>query len=407
MSELKYKVGDKVRIQSLEWHQKEIESEKWCPNIFDVYWCSREMTISKIVKSQYLMEEDGQEFSWTDEMIECLVERNGKTYPYKIGDRVVLKGTNRCATITDLEYNSWGNLSYYIKIDNDKDISIDYPTDLLLPYNNMVEEIVEEETKPKMVNINDVSKSNVIAWCEKQCKETSWKPSKEEMDVLYGLAYITNQYDEHKEEIIIRLYQDLKREFFNGSSYENMFPDTEDDVRRRSTIQVLEYAKSLDNYNQYGKEDIDKNIAWLESNAKKPQGKSALELKNEKNIDNQNFIKPTDKVEPKFKIDDIVFVKNVGWVRITNSYWDSLANEYIYEAIGFNGEGEYDSINQSNIECQMLPESENPYARGNKITIDEYKNNDKEWLFNKLATLDNITALESIQDIFNYLQQSK
>ena len=38
----------------------------------------------------------------------------------------------------------------------------------------------------------------------------------------------------------------------------------EDDVRRRSTIQVLEYARSLDTYNQYGKADIDKNIAWLE-----------------------------------------------------------------------------------------------------------------------------------------------
>ena len=109
----------------------------------------------------------------------------------------------------------------------------------------------------------------------------------------------------------------------------------------------------------------------------------------------------------KFKVNDIVFVKNIGWVRITNSYWDSLANEYIYEAIGLNGEDEYDNINQSNIEDQMLPESENPGTCGNKITFDEYKNNDKEWLFNKLAMLDNITALESIQDIFNHLQQSK
>ena len=108
---------------------------------------------------------------------------------------------------------------------------------------------------------------------------TSWKPSKEEMDVLYGLAYITNKYDEHKEEVITRLYQDLKREFFNGSSYENMFPNTENDVRRRSTIQVLEYARSLDNYNQYGKADIDKNIAWLEK-----QGKSALEARTDNEL---------------------------------------------------------------------------------------------------------------------------
>lgn len=116
------------------------------------------------------------------------------------------------------------------------------------------------------IDIDGIQGKEILAWLEKQGKETSWKPSKEEMDVLYGLAYITNQYDEHKEEVITRLYQDLKREFFNGSSYENMFPNTstEDDVRRRSTIQVLEYARTLDTYNQYGKADIDKNIAWLE-----------------------------------------------------------------------------------------------------------------------------------------------
>ena len=43
----------------------------------------------------------------------------------------------------------------------------------------------------------------------------------------------------------------------------DMFSNTEDDVRRRSTIQVLEYARSLDAYNQYGKADIDQDIAWL------------------------------------------------------------------------------------------------------------------------------------------------
>ena len=132
-----------------------------------------------------------------------------------------------------------------------------------------------------------------ITWLEKQGKETSWKPSKEEMDVLYGLAYITNQYDEHKEEVITRLYQDLKREFFNGLSYENMFPNTEDGVRRRSTIQVLEYARSLDNYNQFGKADIDKNIAWLEK---------------------QYEQKTNDKVEPKFKEDDWVVNNDSGGV---------------------------------------------------------------------------------------------
>lgn len=88
---MKYKAGDKVRIQPYEWYLKEIESESWCPNIFDIYWCSREMTISKIEKSYYLMEEDMQEFHWTDEMIEGLVE-----------DEMSL---DKAGQITDFEYD--------------------------------------------------------------------------------------------------------------------------------------------------------------------------------------------------------------------------------------------------------------------------------------------------------------
>ena len=50
------------------------------------------------------------------------------------------------------------------------------------------------------------------------------------MDVLYSLYYTTNEYDEHKKDVITHLYQDLKREFFNDSSYENMFsPDNKED----------------------------------------------------------------------------------------------------------------------------------------------------------------------------------
>jgi len=51
----------------------------------------------------------------------------------------------------------------------------------------------------------------------------------------------------------------------------NIHQDTEDDLRRQSTIQVLEYARSLDAYNQYGKESINKDIAWLEKQGQEPK----------------------------------------------------------------------------------------------------------------------------------------
>ena len=155
---MRFKVGDRVRIKSIDWYNKNKDEYSNVPLIgatdssYDFTelmreFCGKVMTISCVYIYSYNMVEDNGKYFWTDEMIEGLVERNGKTYPYKIGDRVVLKGNNRCATITDLKYNSWGNLSYYIKIDNDKDISIDYPTDLLLPYDHMVEGLVEEEAK--------------------------------------------------------------------------------------------------------------------------------------------------------------------------------------------------------------------------------------------------------------------
>ena len=142
---MKYKVGDKVIIKSLDWYYENRDKidQIDCGNVCFVRnmatLCGKIVTISSILPmlEVYRIKEDDGEFNWTDEMIERLVERDGKTYPYKIGDRVVLKGKNRCATITDLKYNSSGNLSYYINIDNDKDNSISYPTDLLLPYDDV------------------------------------------------------------------------------------------------------------------------------------------------------------------------------------------------------------------------------------------------------------------------------
>ena len=79
----------------------------------------------------------------------------------------------------------------------------------------------------------------------------------------------------------------------------------EDDMRRISTIQVLEYARSLDAYNQYGKADIDKNIAWL-----KKQGETSPILSNSSNTGKNkskfdpNTLNPFDKVLARNDMED-------------------------------------------------------------------------------------------------------
>ena len=165
---MKYKVGDKVLIKSLDWYYENRDKidQIDCGNVCFVHnmttSCEKIVTISSILPAlgAYRIEEDDDEFNWTDEMIERLVERDGKTYPYKIGDRVVLKGKNRCATITDLKYNSSGILSYYINIDNDKNNSIDYPTDLLLPYDDV--ETTNESKKMARFTFDDNDFANKV-----------------------------------------------------------------------------------------------------------------------------------------------------------------------------------------------------------------------------------------------------
>ena len=69
---------------------------------------------------------------------------------------------------------------------------------------------------------NEPGKAADLAYLEKQ-KEAKWYPSEGEMGVLYKLCYLSNQITDEDDTELTRLYQDLKREYFNGHSFENMF----------------------------------------------------------------------------------------------------------------------------------------------------------------------------------------
>ena len=70
-----------------------------------------------------------------------------------------------------------------------------------------------------------------------------------------------------------------------------------------------------------------------------------------------------------YKVDDIVFVKHIGWVRITNKLWDSYSNEHFYEAKGLINEDEYDSISHKDIEAQMFSKTVDKDEVNNEIVM--------------------------------------
>ena len=77
---MKYNVGDKVRIKSLDWYHenKDETNDIECSNNIWFYremskFCGKVMTISHVGVDYYTMVEDLVGY-WTDEMIECKVE---------------------------------------------------------------------------------------------------------------------------------------------------------------------------------------------------------------------------------------------------------------------------------------------------------------------------------------------
>ena len=93
---MEYKVGDRVKIKSLDWYNenKDINGNVHCGDkVFDDYmsvFCGNVVTIGGVYPyNAYDIREDMHCRAWTDEMIEGLVEE--ETQPkFKVGDKVIL-----------------------------------------------------------------------------------------------------------------------------------------------------------------------------------------------------------------------------------------------------------------------------------------------------------------------------
>ena len=98
MSELKYNIGDKVLIKSIDWYNanKDDFGSVHCNCLFfghdHTFFCGKEMTIEKIDDYCYRMAEDNGQFCWSDEMIEYkIMYEFAKNINYKVGDKVLIK----------------------------------------------------------------------------------------------------------------------------------------------------------------------------------------------------------------------------------------------------------------------------------------------------------------------------
>ena len=116
---LKYKIGDRVRIKSLDWYNE--NKDKFgnirykrdgsaYPVFFSKYmsnFCGEILTIKSVFNHSYHMNETSSCEFWTDEMIEGLVEDETKP-KFKVGDEVIAYAEGCLAkfSINDVRWNN-------------------------------------------------------------------------------------------------------------------------------------------------------------------------------------------------------------------------------------------------------------------------------------------------------------
>lgn len=111
---MKYKIGDKVRIKSLDWYNENKNNENYIDLIRDndhgfnfietmAAFCGKVMIISGVTCDYYNMLEDSGEYYWTDDMIEGLVEEDKPKF--KVGDKITNGKENYI--ISHIAYNKY------------------------------------------------------------------------------------------------------------------------------------------------------------------------------------------------------------------------------------------------------------------------------------------------------------
>lgn len=150
--------------------------------------------------------------------------------------------------------------------------------------------------------ISDIEIDKWIAWLEKQDN----KKQVEHLELKAGHWYMCHRpYCCRADNLTVKegekfqcekdgvvkgfVIKEPEKYFMEISIPDSIEDDLNDEVRRISTIQVLEYAKSLDAYNQYGKEDIDKNIVWLEKQGKQIDPDKVIEWLKSKVYDDSKY----------------------------------------------------------------------------------------------------------------------
>lgn len=173
-----YKVGDKVRIKSIDWYNE--NKDEYGTIMFstdngdfsftkeDAHFCGQVVTIEHEGKGYYLIVEDDRGYFWIDEMIEGL-----STSKYNEGDFV---GVYDYETDVRIEEVRWDGSSYSYKVYLAGEEEWLYDDDITCKEDKVIEGFMEEKTKVGTASNPIELKSNANRLTQEKVDEVKLEP---------------------------------------------------------------------------------------------------------------------------------------------------------------------------------------------------------------------------------------
>ena len=248
MNKLKYKVGDKVRIKSLDWYNKHtndyghIVCGNLCFNSHNKHWCGKIVTIETVHRDCYLVKENGA--YWNDIMIEGLVEEENNDcegcYSLELKYNKLTIADNICTDKVEIILQD-----YKLEKEGDKWFAVKKKPKYPKTYEECLNVLGFNVThKVKETPIFDYDDDIVALQMLKRCRDAYWKIAGEEMGL--GKPWKPDFSIRSDFYIIITIRNEIKKEWTCGSNAFLAFPTAEmRDAFYENFNELIEECKEL------------------------------------------------------------------------------------------------------------------------------------------------------------------
>ena len=175
---MKYKVGDKVRINSLDWYNKNKDEYGNIDISHDFTFyadrskhCGKVFTIDVVFDNCYTVKEDNHEYYWSDEMIDGLVQDDNNHLTETVVD-TVKESNDRYRIVIDPRFDIEVDEGEYYAVRRKKE----YPKTFLSCCDVLgIEDTISRGVKGYKSNLLDTFQKLLI------CRDAYWKLYGEEM----------------------------------------------------------------------------------------------------------------------------------------------------------------------------------------------------------------------------------